>query len=1106
MSARDGDFEGTDSRLGLRTRSANPVVLLPRELGQVPPAAAVVGARGRALCQLLTLKARVPRFGIVVVDAFDQHLKHRDVADAVDAAEAATVVDDAMLIGLGEQVTRAILRTPLSTALARGLDELRRAFPDDDVFAIRASVVGDPAEVDALAGVLEPALGVRNIAESVHRLFSLAFHPRTLQARRAIGLPIFQTRLAVVVQRLVHAEQSGLCWSVDVAADVDDRRHRPRARLRACHGLAGGAGGVRGNARVAYDAFFVERAVDADQGLADDARVEAQPVRKIDALRVDATAEKTTARTVPLEPARASDASLSTVQARLVAREALRLEAAFGKPQAMTFAFAGRLLHVLDVEPLLVARTRIESDRQRTWDERLVPGPLSRQPSSTLTFSVWQRGIARGLERAGRLLGVRGVLLEEMRPQFRRVLGVVTGRITGNVEVLVALLDLLPFADKAREAISTEIGQEEVRALKAAPPPGFWQRARVKIEENRWPSQLERLSQVATGESLRFADEVRAALAELREVDVADEDPDTLQDRFDALEEALGRCVAALALSGMLAALYREELRGALVDVGVDASFAEALLLPDDSAVAPRDIDGDVVVGVRRLHSLVRLVDDRPALRALFSSEAGAAEILAALGDDSEPAFAELRRGLAAHVDADVPEGILTLDEPRLAERPERLVQQLARLVRSSRAPAGRLEAANARRREAATLVDAACERMGGLRTLAARKRCANAVDGVLRHTDDLAALWVPTERVVAGLRRVALALGERLFEHGLIDQPRDVLHLQDAEVAGVIRGTAPDVDVRPLVAARRRAVVARPPTMARRVETHGVVATSLLLDDEGGGASAQQTGAVDSVAGSVAVVGSVEGRACVLDRADGSGGGALRPASGVVIASALGLSELPLVAVADAVVVERGAALSPVAHALRALGVPMLVEANGASLAFADGDAVVVDGPRLRRAGPVAAAPERSSPPSAAPPFSPSLGPVTAPAADPAPVRAREHDGQASTWPSTSTEPAATSSSSTSVAPGVEDASSESASPSSKPPALASAAFEVGPLVVADGRTRARAARPGDISGEMAEPPAAGLHHVTPAPPPPMSGDGEPIVDADVVSEEDAS
>ncbi len=943
--------------------TGSTLVLLPRELGQVPPPVGVVGMKGRGLCQLLTLKARVPRFGIVCAEAFDQHKQHRDVQDALRDAEAAAVVDDATLIGLGEQLLRAALRAPLSTALRLGLEELAGSFGDADVFAVRASVVGDAAEAHALAGALDAALGVKNLDETVHRMFALAFHPRTLQARVAAGLPPFATRIAVVVQRLVTSEQSGVCWSLDTGSDSDERRRRPLVRLRSTLGLAGGIGGVRGNPRIACDSFTIERPAVADEGLADDARVQVSPQKKPDALRINDEAERARGgtRMVAVDEPRQSEPSLSTVQARMVAKEAIRLEAAFGKPQAVSFSFAGRLLHILDVEPLMVPQARVESTRQRTWDERLVPASLSQQPSSTLTFSVWQRGSARGLERAGRLLGVRGELLEETRPNFRRALGVVTGRITGNVEVLVALLDLLPFAEKAREALAASTAQPEIGARKEAPPPGFWQRARQKIDDGRWPGQLDRLSQVAAGEGDAFGADVTALLAATAGatgptvgagVAVENEDPDALLDRFDALEEALGKCVAALIMHGIVASLFLVELRDGLAEIG-QAGLENDLLAGDEEAAALLD-------GPRRLATLVRVVDEDPDLKALFaaaSDQGGDADVVAALAD--EPSFRPFRTTLQAFCDVGLPEGSLILDEPRLLERPERLVHLLLRLVHSPRMTLdARVRDAVGRRKKAEYALDQATEKLGGLKSSSSKKRCAAALSGARKHGRAFGLLWLPLEGVVAQLRRVALALGERLFEHGLLDQPKDVFHLQDMEVAGVIRGTGPDVDVRPLVQARRRSVTARPPAMSRRIETRGVVATSLLVDDE---TILTSPGEVPELQGTAVVAGVVNGAVCLADRYPDAVDGV----RGVVVVSSASLFDLPLFVGATAVVAERGAALSPVCQALRLLGIPTVVEAPAASMIFTDGEDAHVDGDHgiVTRAGHVSAAARPAAP-----------------------------------------------------------------------------------------------------------------------------------------------
>jgi phosphohistidine swiveling domain-containing protein len=220
---------------------------------------------------------------------------------------------------------------------------------------------------------------------------------------------------------------------------------------------------------------------------------------------------------------------------------------------------------------------------------------------------------------------------------------------------------------------------------------------------------------------------------------------------------------------------------------------------------------------------------------------------------------------------------------------------------------------------------------------------------------------------------------------------------------------------------------------LARRVETHGVVATSLLAGDDADDA-AVPTGVVRGV---VAVAGDAHGTITALDRGAGVGG--------VVVTAALALGDLPLLAVADAVVAERGAPLSPTCHALRRLGIPVVVEAAFATAAFSDGEHVTVGRGVARRSSPD----EISQPSWSAPP------------------------------------PA-----SLAVMPGV----------------MISSFDGVGTAADAEARGR-RPERPGDISGELAAPPAGGLHdaggRALPLPPHTLSADGEPVHDDDVVDEE---
>src|SRR4051812_42561710 len=121
-----------------------PLVILPRELGQVPPALPLVGHKARGLAQLMALKARVPRFGILTAEAFDAHVAQDDVKAAIAAAVDNGFPDEPARLAHGEAIVRAVLRNPLPVAVRIGLQELLAAFAEEDVLAVRASVVGEP--------------------------------------------------------------------------------------------------------------------------------------------------------------------------------------------------------------------------------------------------------------------------------------------------------------------------------------------------------------------------------------------------------------------------------------------------------------------------------------------------------------------------------------------------------------------------------------------------------------------------------------------------------------------------------------------------------------------------------------------------------------------------------------------------------------------------------------------------------------------------------------------------------------------------------------------------------------------------------------------------
>jgi phosphohistidine swiveling domain-containing protein len=253
--------------------------------------------------------------------------------------------------------------------------------------------------------------------------------------------------------------------------------------------------------------------------------------------------------------------------------------------------------------------------------------------------------------------------------------------------------------------------------------------------------------------------------------------------------------------------------------------------------------------------------------------------------------------------------------------------------------------AALGRRKKAEYSVEQAVSAVGGLKGGNLRKRADKFLLELRRHSKDAAVQWVTFEQLIALLRATMLSLGERLFEHGLIDQPRDVLQLEVGEVAGLIRGTGVDADVRPLVAARKRTAVADPADLSKRLETRGVVATSLLTEE----ASVDELSLGNSldgveIKGRGVSSGEVRDSVTVLDTSVPVRSSALRS---VLVTKTFFLRMLPLAVASRAVIAERGTAFGPGAYMLRALGIPALVDARNATTVFSDGALVRLDAAR---------------------------------------------------------------------------------------------------------------------------------------------------------------
>ncbi len=383
--------------------------------------AADLGGKGANLQRLMELGAPVPSACVATADAYRAHVASPRIRGALEAALGApTEAREPAL----EALRKAIVDEPLEPALTEELDAAIRTLGPGRL-AVRSSAIGEDGTSHSFAGQHDTFLGVEGpeeTARALRRCWASAWTARAVEYRSRNGMDPRGVAMAVVVQRLVSSDVSGVLFTCDPLGGRSDR-----VVIEAVYGL--GESLVSG--RIAPDRLVLARP----------------------ALSVleRATSEKPYAlvpgesgtREEVLAPERARAASLDDDAARKLAEEGLRLEQALGGPQDIEWAMAGGQLAILQARPVTTV-TPIKSDKRRVVWSNTNAGELLPDVATPMTFSVTRRYVLSLLNPFFSPLG-----LDLRKLDF---LGLVAGRIYFSMNAFIALLRLAPGMGKKNPA------------------------------------------------------------------------------------------------------------------------------------------------------------------------------------------------------------------------------------------------------------------------------------------------------------------------------------------------------------------------------------------------------------------------------------------------------------------------------------------------------------------------------------------------------------------------------------------------------------------------------------------------------------------------------
>jgi pyruvate,water dikinase len=850
-----------------------------------------VGGKAFKLARLRQEGHRVPD-GFVITDAaFQQFLTHSDLLGPIGAACSRLDVRSRLGIQCAADTIAALVRNaPIPEAIDEALKEASLVLGGPLI--VRSSAVGEDSAAASFAGQLDSIPGVAGLGPLRRALLSVwasRWSARALAYELSRGASL--AGMGVIIQRQIDARISGVLFTR--VSDAD-----PRMLLEYCGGLG-------------------ERLV---SGCEDPGRVTIS--RSDRRWTVDTRPENA----VTDEALLLNDSTIATL-----AQQAMRIELSFGAAQDLEWTIdAGGRLWLLQARPITAPAHAVGNVNAVHWSNANVNENFP-EPITPLLYSIAREGYYHYFRNLGRSFGISAARLERMEQPLRHIIGVHGARMYYNLTNIHGVLRSAPFGEALTSSFNLFVG---ANATETAPAAGG----------SRWGTAGE-IAEVAaialktTWQYLFVSRRVRRfegrvdAFAQATHPDgLGTKTAHALLHDFRGFVEIRNRKWNDAALADAAAMVSYGLLQRLLVRVAPDAD--QTSLHNNLLKALPGLVSSQPAI---ELWNLSRQVKAHKRLRRLFAANR-AVEILAVIDrDDDLMAF---RRSFRQFVEnwGFRCSGELMLTTPSFQEAPEKLITLIASYAALDEAsPVALLE------RQAEERI---AETRRVQRRLRRRPLTRLAVSIVLRWTQKAILLRerarLKQALLYSRLRRIVLALGNRLTAAGHVEQPDDVFFLTAAELDELISGSAmfPDA-VRALVAVRRAAHAAlsdaAPPD------------TLVLSEGAYFSASAQRPapGAdpeARTLCGVGACGGATTGRAAVLEGVADST--RLSPGD-VLVTRQTDPGWAPVFPLISALVVERGGMLSHGAIIAREFGIPSVVGVKDATALIAHGSQVHVNGDR---------------------------------------------------------------------------------------------------------------------------------------------------------------
>jgi len=212
---------------------------------------ATAGGKGASLGELVGAGLPVPPGFVVTADSYRRFIEASGIAESLFDAVAVDPEDAAALADAERRARELVMETPLPEDLVAGIEAAYDDLDGDPFVAVRSSATAEDLPEASFAGTQETYLNVtrEELIDRVKRCWASLFTRRAIYYRHEQGFDDRDVDVAVVVQRMVDADASGVLFTSHPSTGA------PQTIVEAAWGL--GEGVVSGT--VSPDNYVVDR-------------------------------------------------------------------------------------------------------------------------------------------------------------------------------------------------------------------------------------------------------------------------------------------------------------------------------------------------------------------------------------------------------------------------------------------------------------------------------------------------------------------------------------------------------------------------------------------------------------------------------------------------------------------------------------------------------------------------------------------------------------------------------------------------------------------------------------------------------------------------------